>query len=167
MEKITNFFKKLIAGLKKKEKKTAGIKQPLRPVRKKVVPKSEFELLTNKIIYETIGPKGSMKARLEGLLRFYEAENNPIGTDAAKKIMFAVISNAIAQRDNILFNFVAAIKNGEITAEYYEKLNKIESLELRANAATTDAAVFYNETIKAKGKLEAIENADRAGNYKS
>lgn len=157
MKKIAGFLKKVFSG----KKKAANQKKHLKPRKKSEIPPSEFEAITDKIIYDTIGPQGSMNTKLEELLSSYKAENNPIGVDVAKKIIKTLISDAISQRYRLLVDFGTAIKKGEITSDYYEKVKAIQRQEARSNAAISDAAFIEKEALDAKAKLEEIENADR------
>lgn len=160
MKKASEIFKKKSASSKKEkaEKKKAAKKEPVVKLEPPSVAKSEFEIITDNIIYETIGPNGSMTVRLNEFLNSYEADSNPIGVDVTKKIIKALISDAVCQRSRISETFITAVNEGEITTKYYDKIKVIQNQEAKANAAVTDAAFISAEAQKARDRYALLSN---------
>ena len=95
--------------------------------------KTVFEKLTDQLIDETIGREGSMRRRFERLTMGYDVDKNPIGVDDAKRILLALVGNAVERRKVFAGRIEKSVVEEGLFKRYYASLQEINDLTIKAD----------------------------------
>ncbi len=97
--------------------------------------KSVFEQLTNQLISETIGQNGSMHQFFNRLVAGYDADTNPIGVNDARRILLALVGDAIERRKVFAGRIEKSVVEDGLFKRYYSSLQEINDLTVAADEA--------------------------------
>lgn len=145
--KIKNIFKK------KPKRKIPAIKKPSVSRSARMVEKSEYERICDKVLYETIGPKGCLPTALQDMLKAFDAENNPITVEQAEQIIYALIQRAVAARSDMLDAFIETAKVGDTAKDYRKKINNIHNLISKDDVSNNDMTTVNSDYDEFKNSI--------------
>ena len=97
--------------------------------------KSVFEQLTDQLIDETIGQNGSMHQFFNRLVAGYDADTNPIGVNDARRILVALVGDAVERRKVFVGRIEKSVVEDGLFKRYYSSLQEINDLTVAADEA--------------------------------
>lgn len=94
---------------------------------------SELDILMDKLIRDTIGPKGTMTTEFHDRIAAFDPDNTPIGEEAAKELLVSMLTLAVAQRKLFNSRIEKSVEVGGLFDRYYGKLHTVSELANSAN----------------------------------
>lgn len=125
---------------------------------------TRYESITETVINEAIGPDGVLRRQLDEMKQHYDKNTNPLGVNAAKTIMLALIRTAISERRKIGDRVKDGVSDGSLTYSYEQEMKEIAECYAELEGMQSFSAVVDEELSSEKTHYKEITQK-RYGNF--
>ena len=109
--------------------------------------KSEAEMIVAQLIEETVGESGCVRELFLKMIKEYNAGNKPLGAEDAKRILFALVKQAVCERHKLTLRVVRSLEYGSHYQYYSGRIREIDHY-------TEDSYLAMKEMQSARSEYE-------------
>ena len=129
----------------------------------------ELEQITDKLIKDTVGPKGVLTAKFDRCAGAFDPRVNPISEKEAVEIMLSMIKIAVSRRKLMVERCATSVEAGGLFDRHYRKMHQVSKLAVICNAnkrrlqRAEEELAYFNEMkkkVRQQVFVEHIQPAD-------